>query len=88
LGGSGVVPRHSPHNLSHPPSPAARLFAAEQLDQLSGGWGQAVAVAQEVTYMATALGMTAGGVGIAILPEAAADAPFAPRVWNDVATPC
>ena len=32
----------------------------------------AVAVAQEVTYMATALGMAAAGVGIAVLPEAAA----------------
>jgi LysR family transcriptional regulator, carnitine catabolism transcriptional activator len=31
-----------------------------------------VAVAQEVTYMATALGMTAAGVGIAVLPDAAA----------------
>jgi DNA-binding transcriptional LysR family regulator len=31
-----------------------------------------VAVAHEVTYMATALGMVAAGVGIAVLPAAAA----------------
>jgi len=47
-------------------------IAAILLDRALRRERLAVAVAQEVTYMATALGMTAAGVGIAVLPDAAA----------------
>src|SRR5436190_9592299 len=47
-------------------------IAAILLDRALRRERPAVAVAQEVTYVATALGMTAAGVGIAILPDAAA----------------
>jgi DNA-binding transcriptional LysR family regulator len=42
------------------------------LERAVRGQRLAITVAQEVTYMATALGMVAAGVGIAVLPEAAA----------------
>ena len=45
--GGALVNRHSSHNLSHPPSLASRLFAAKQLDQLSGGREQRSARPEE-----------------------------------------
>jgi len=47
-------------------------IAAILLDRALRRERLAVAVAQEMTCMATALGMTAAGVGIAVLPDAAA----------------